>query len=125
MELKIVRRFQYRGADVFIRNWNEYWEFLAIWRGNVYSHVLEVRKQQHRRNKPYADQERESIIKVMSDDATTVINTLIFRRKQEFKGLFKNPFNIFKHEKPISLPDEGQGKSKEDANPEVKVSEHI
>ena len=109
MQLTVKKRFQYRGADIYIRNHSQYWEFMIYYKGNLYSHYLDVKNGKRK----LTDKEKSDVIELMSQDAISITNAIIYKREQ--RSLFRHPIKIIKnYVRTSGISAKGKGESQED-----------
>jgi hypothetical protein len=85
--MNVLKVYPYKGVKIYIRQWDEVFEYLFPFKGEVYQfHItLKMRKQQ----KTYSDEELRSATFAMMTAAEASIDDLI--KKNSFFYRFKKP----------------------------------
>jgi len=79
MKIKVLKKIDYKGLPVYIRRIDKLFEYLIIYKGNLFSHYLDIKPSWNRRffKEKYTEKQLEDIIKVSIKSAEITIDKLL------------------------------------------------
>lgn len=84
LKVKVLKQQDYKKVPFFIRRIGNVFEYLVVYKDNLYTHYFDIKPQWYRKflKEPFTKQEIENIIGLAIAGAHTTIKILIKERKK-------------------------------------------